>query len=78
MLGLMGWMLSLYEARKGTLDTPYARELTQAALGYGSLVYHVYLSGRKQLFLPRGIILTKEASLVAIKMGLEVVPTQEV
>jgi hypothetical protein len=78
LLGLAGKMFSLWEAREGAVDSSQGYKLTLAALSQGLLVYHVYLSGKKKLFLPRGITLSEEANAVAIGMGLEVVLESEV
>ncbi|MDX9893667.1 MAG: hypothetical protein RB292_04645 [Patescibacteria group bacterium] len=67
----VGQLLQVWEAREGCLATIEIWELTRELLHAGAFVCHLYLRGKKLLFVPSGITLTKEMEESILKEEIE-------
>ena len=67
-------LLQIYEAIEGALDTSDVWEVTWATLDIRIHVMHLYLSGRKVLFLPEGADLPQKTRRFITKGGFEITP----
>jgi len=65
----------VWEYYVGTLETPFARALTEELLSQERMTFvgHFYLFGRKRIFLPERVRLTSAAREAATRMNLEVI-----
>jgi hypothetical protein len=45
-------LMQLWEVVPGAMQSPYAKRMTRASLETGIITTHIYLSGRKKIFLP--------------------------
>lgn len=75
--GPQGGILQMWEAAEGGLSSQFAREVARGAIASNILVSHIYLSGRKKLFIPTtrtSVIGTIEG---AMNDGFEISPLRE-
>ncbi len=66
-------ILQIWEAMEGGLLHPRVQGWTKCALVNGIWVSHLYLSGKKKLFVPGGEVLTAELKKDVRREGFEIV-----
>lgn len=72
--GPLDKLFQIWEARVGALPSPDSWKATKLVLDQDILVAHMYLSGKKLLFVPDSIILSPKTKTKLLREGLTLTP----